>query len=568
VRRFIVAFDREQVLKATINRRTPNGPGRIGKDEDEQADRAYSWVAGEARAPSTVHRLPTTIYPPTTVYRLPTTLSITAHRSPLTDYRSPITAHRLPITAYRFRRCLCFSLGPTLRWASSYKEQSAVDLAWLSLAALIVVIVVSCTTTLNAGLLAIVLAWVLGVYIAPLTGKAIGLKAVMTGFPADLFLTLVGVTLLFTIAQTNGTLDRVARRAVASCRGNSGLIPIMFFLLTLCLAAIGPGNIAAAALVAPMAMAVAARAGISAFLMTLMVAHGAVAGALSPLAPTGIIARDRMRDIGLEGFEGQTFLYNLMANGVVAFIGYFACGGVRLLGKRYSETISSDNCNEQTNPPAHAAPTRDAQNDDTFRPQHSVTLVTVAVVVMVVLFSKIALGREVHVGMTALVAALILILLGHGDERAAMRTMPWSVILMVCGVTVLTSLLQQTGGIERMTELVAKVSDRHSVTGVIALIAGLVSVYSSTSGVVLPAFLPMTPGLVEQVGGNALAIASSINVGGHLVDVSPLSTIGALCVASASASEDRRKLFNKVLAWGLSMSLVGAALCYSFLGSS
>ena len=40
-----------------------------------------------------------------------------------------------------------------------------------------------------------------------------------------------------------------------------------------------------------------------------------------------------------------------------------------------------------------------------------------------------------------------------------------------------------------------------------------------------------------------------MNVGGHLVDVSPLSTIGALCIAAAP-SEDSRKLFNKLLAWG------------------
>jgi hypothetical protein len=63
-----------------------------------------------------------------------------------------------------------------------------------------------------------------------------------------------------------------------------------------------------------------------------------------------------------------------------------------------------------------------------------------------------------------------------------------------------------------------------------------------------------------------LAIASSINVGGHLVDVSPLSTIGALCVAAAPVTEDPRRLFNQVLAWGLSMAVVGAVVCWVFFG--
>jgi di/tricarboxylate transporter len=177
------------------------------------------------------------------------------------------------------------------------------------------------------------------------------------------------------------------------------------------------------------------------------------------------------------------------------------------------------------------------------------------------------IGLGVDVGMGAFAAAGLLVLLRVADEQEAIRTMPWSVILMVCGVTVLTSLLETTGGLDLFATIIAQFSTQRSVTGVIALVTGLISVYSSTSGVVLPAFLPSVPGLVEKLGGgDPWAIASSVNIGGHLVDVSPLSTIGALCIASAAASEDRRRLFNRVLAWGLSMSVVGAVWCYVRFG--
>jgi len=64
-------------------------------------------------------------------------------------------------------------------------------------------------------------------------------------------------------------------------------------------------------------------------------------------------------------------------------------------------------------------------------------------------------------------------------------------------------------------------------------------------------------------GATAAGIAMSMNIGGHLVDVSPLSTIGALCIAGAGASEgETRRLFNQLLAWGLSMAVAGALLCY------
>src|SRR3954447_15294040 len=82
-----------------------------------------------------------------------------------------------------------------------------------------------------------------------------------------------------------------------------------------------------------------------------------------------------------------------------------------------------------------------------------------------------------------------------------------------------------------------------------ALITGLISAYSSPSGVVLPAFLPTVPGLVQQLGGgDPFGIASSVNVGASLVDVSPLSTIGALCIASVpNADEAGRLLIIRLL---------------------
>jgi di/tricarboxylate transporter len=425
-------------------------------------------------------------------------------------------------------------------------------LAWISLAALIVVIVASCTTTINPGVLSIVFAWAIGVYFGAMLGKPIGLKTVMAGFPTELFLTLVGITALFAQAQTNGTMERLARVGVRCCQGNAGLMPIMFFGLALGIASIGAGNIASAALVGPLAMAVAGRAGIPAFVMAIMVSHGAVAGALSPFAPTGIIAANLMDRMGLPGHEWSIYLYNLLANLLVASIGYFAFGGWQLLNRKG---------------PAHEdslAVEKNAPDDLPVPPirwRHEITLAVIAALVVGVV------GFGIHVGMGAFAAAALLSLLRVADEKETVRAMPWGVILMVCGVTVLTSLLETTGGIDLFSSILARFSSQRSITGLIAFVTGLVSVYSSTSGVVLPTFLPSVPGLIQKLGGgDPLAIASSILIGGHLVDVSPLSTIGALCIAGAGASEDRRRLFNRLLAWGLSMAVVGALFCFVVFG--
>ena len=414
------------------------------------------------------------------------------------------------------------------------------DVATISLFDLLVTIVVSCTMRLHVGFLAIALAWLVGLY------AGIGANQVMAGFPTRLFLTLAGVTLLFSQAQANGTLDRIARRAVLYCRGNVGIIPMMFFVLAFVLASVGPGNIASTAIIAPMAMAVAGQVGIPAFLVAIMVGNGANAGSLSPIAPTGVIVNSIMADVGLIGFEWHNYFNNMAAHTVVAFGAYFLLGGVKLMGRHHTGEIKV---------PGSAGTEETA--DWSFDRSHYVTMsVIVALIVGVIFFG-------VNIGMGAFAGAVLLSLLKVGDELKAVKLMPWRVIMMVCGVTVLISLLNETGGLDLFTRLLAGISTPDSVTAVVAFSTGFISIYSSTSGVVLPAMLPTVPGLAEQLGGvEPIAIASAMNVGGHLVDVSALSTLGALCMAAAPKTEDARVLFNKLMAWGFSMTIVGAAVCY------
>jgi Na+/H+ antiporter NhaD/arsenite permease-like protein len=422
-------------------------------------------------------------------------------------------------------------------------------LAILSVCALALAVIVSCISRLNVGVLAVALAWIVGVYIGGLP-----VATIMNGFPSQLFLTLTGVTLLFALAETNGTLERIAHHAVRLCRGNQGTIPIMFFLLGAALASMGPGNIATAGLLAPLAMATAARSGIPLFLMAIMVGNGANSGSLSPFAPTGIIVNGIMKQNGLAGFEWQTYLYNLLAHTLVAFAGYALFGGLKLFRTHRAPVAAVAAVSAAAGPGGDEPP----RSDEAYRftRRHWLTVATIAALVLSVVLAK------ANVGMAAFAGAVVLVLTRSADDGEAIKRMPWRVIVMVCGVTVLIALVERTQGIGLLVSAVTKIASASTVTAVIAFFTGLVSVYSSTSGVVLPAFLPMVPGLVAALpGASPIAIATAMNVGGHLVDVSPLSTIGALCLAGVTTDESRG-LFNKLLAWGLSMAVVGAVLCW------
>ena len=409
------------------------------------------------------------------------------------------------------------------------------SLAWISLIALAVAVTLSMLTQVNVGVVSLALAWIVGVYLGGMP-----LNTVIGTFPVQLFLTLAGVTLLFGMASANGTLGRLAARAVHLCRGNAGLIPVMFFAVAVLLSSIGPGNISTTAILAPMAMAVGAQAAVPPFLMALMVGNGAQAGALSPFAPTGVIVNGIMERIGLHGVELATYTNNLMAHTAVTLVAYLVFGGAALFRKGSKDIAETQ-----------------AVRLEPFSPVNYLTLgILIALVAGVI-------GWDLQVGMAALTGAAVLSLAGAADEKDAIRKMPWGVVLMVCGVTVLIGVLEKTQGMALFSDLLARISSPSTVTGIVALVTGVVSVYSSTSGVVLPAFLPTIPGLVERLGGgDPLGIASAMMVGGHLVDLSPLSTIGALCIAALPAGADPRKLFNQLLAWGLSMTVIGALICW------
>jgi di/tricarboxylate transporter len=412
------------------------------------------------------------------------------------------------------------------------------DPAVSAIAALVLVVVVSCTTRLNPGLLALVLAWLIGVCPPALCVRPVGLNVVIGGFPTGLFLTLTGVTLLFALVRENGTLDRVARRAVLACAGRPALVPVLFFALAAAVGTAGAGNIAAAALVAPAAMGVTRRLGIPAFPMALMVAHGAIAGGMSPFGPGGVVVAAACHDrLGLPGAEWAIYAHNFLANAAAGFAGFALFGGLR----------------RHTPLPADAEGPAEAGPEAALSGRHRATLFILGLVAAAVV------GFGADVGMTALAGSVALIGSRLADESRAIQSVPWGVILMVCGVSTLTAVLEQTGGTGRVAGLLARVATPATAPALVALVCGVVSVYSSTTGVVLPAFLPLVPGLVGHLGGDPLLLASAVVVGGNVADASPLSTIGALCLASAGVGEDRRLLFNRLLAWGLTMPLAAAA---------
>ena len=438
--------------------------------------------------------------------------------------------------------------------------------ALVSILALVILVGISCVNEdLNVGFLGIAFGIIVG-------GVFAGTPAskVMNAFPLSLFMILVGVTFLFGMAQTNGTMEKLTAYSIRACKGNTALVPIIIYILATFITTIGPGNIAGCALMAPVAMAIASKVKMPAFLMTLLVVGACNGAAFSPFAPTGIISNGIIAkcapELGIPADYLNTLAWKIhfnstIAQGFVNIGGFFVMGGLKWIREQKGAALDIDEL---------------APKPEPFNAAQKTTLLLVAILIILVVvpglpgvkgtLPKTITNMLSNVGSISFVLSIVLMLTGYGDSKAAVKVMPWSVIMMVCGVSVLIDVMDKAGGLNFLVEVMASVAGPTTICFWTAFVPAVISAYSSSSGVVMPMFLPMTPGLVELTGGDPIAIVSAIDVGSHLVDTSPLSTLGALCIASAGEEEDKGVLFRKLLIWGLSMSIVSGIVCYVFFG--
>ena len=96
----------------------------------------------------------------------------------------------------------------------------------ISLLVLCATLVIAFVFKLNSGLVAIAASLIL----ALATGTPE--KFLISSFNNSLFLMLLGVMYLFSIAQENKTLELLAKKTFALCKGNRKILPVVIFLIS------------------------------------------------------------------------------------------------------------------------------------------------------------------------------------------------------------------------------------------------------------------------------------------------------------------------------------------------
>ncbi|MFF0990659.1 SLC13 family permease [Kocuria nitroreducens] len=425
-------------------------------------------------------------------------------------------------------------------------------------------------TRINAGLVATVAAFGFGALVVGMP-----VSEVIAQFPSGLFFILVGATLLFGIVRVTGTIDLMAYWAERLAGRRRLLVPVLMFLLTAILASAGAFTPAAIAIVAPVALALGTRFGISTLAMGLVIVQGANAGAFSPVNPFGVLANVMLDDAGAGPEDTlKLYLYCFIFNAILAVIAYATVQAIMRRRKTTSTPPDGEEHHESERVAEKAmsaaqeettaagdqtgvllAPTRSGTATGTLAWEHpvKVDVTPMRVLTLAGLAALLVLTTAfgLDVGVASLAIAVALICVKPAVQKPAVEGMPWSAIILVTGIVTYVGMLEAMGALDELQAGIASLGNSSVAALVTSYVIGIVSAFASTTGT-LSVISPIVTPIAADPLLTPIGVVTAIAISSSVVDVSPMSTSGALLMASAQP-KDERLFFRALLLWAIAM---------------
>jgi di/tricarboxylate transporter len=446
---------------------------------------------------------------------------------------------------------------------SGFKETGLSE-QLISILALLAIFLIGTLRGVNLGALALVASFLVG-------SAVLGMETpeILAGFPAELFVILVGVTYLFAIARNNGTVEWLVQAAVRLVGGRVAAIPWVMFTISCVLVSLGAVSPAAVAIIAPIGMTFAVRYGINPLLMGLMVVHGSAAGNFSPLGVLGVVTNGVVDTSGIAGDPLVLFLSNLIFNVLLGAGIYFGFGGRHLITAGRKTPNDPAGGGHTDVKPRHmpsgpatavvvaAEPTQGEVNVLALNRDRVITLGSMAALVV----GALVFGLDV--GLMSLTASVVLTLLAPGTAKEAVGQINWSVVLLVCGIVTYVALMQEIGTVDYLGNAITKVDAPLLAALLICYIGAIVSAFASTTGI-LGALIPLAIPLLATGQVSAIGLVAALSISSSVVDSSPFSTNGAMVVANAP-KEKQTVVYRQLMKWGFALVLAAPVLSWAAL---
>lgn len=402
-------------------------------------------------------------------------------------------------------------------------------------------------TKINIGFFTIAFAYLLGCF-----GMGLKPSEVIELWPVKIFFIILSVTLFYNFALANGTLEKLASHLLYKCRKFPQFLPLAIFFAATIIAGLGAGFYTVLAFMAPITLLLCKKTNMNMVIGGMAANYGALAGANFMTSQSGIIFRSLMENTGISSqtafsYSGGIFVLTLLIP--------IAVLGIYTLWNRKSNSIVIED-----------------QKPEPFDKKQKQSIFLIILMMSIVLVFPILhlvfpdaktisfLNSKIDIAFLAITFSLISLLMKLADEKKVIALVPWGTLIMICGVGMLIALGVKLGIITTLSEWLANNVPVWIIPVLLCLISAIMSVFSSTLGVVAPTLFPIVPALAVTSGLNPLVLFICIVVGAQSTAISPFSSGGSLIMASAPADMDKTKFFNQLLFKAIPVGVIAALI--------
>ncbi|MFC7686267.1 SLC13 family permease [Ureibacillus sp. GCM10028918] len=417
----------------------------------------------------------------------------------------------------------------------------------LIILAIIVSIYLGEKLDINTGLVALAFAYIIGCFVLGMS-----ISDLLATFPTKLFLVIFTLALFFNFAVVNGTLEKIAHLLLYRFQKHTKWLPLILYFITALISGMGAGFFTSVAVMGAIAMALCKTSGINKLHASFAVSLGSLSGANFMYSAHGVLFNSLFSETALAEMA------NVLTRDifVVSFIYPIFIMLILMFFDRKNSQIAELNI----------------EKPEGFTTKQKVNISLIILLMVIVLgvpmlatFMKENeliqfINARTDITLLAVVFAILAYILKlAGDKpKEVMAKVPWNTLWLVSGVGMLIDVAVEAGTIDLLASLINNMPS-FIVPIAVAIIAGIMSIFSSTLGVVAPLMFPMIAGIVAPTGYSASLIAVAIIIGAQSTALAPFSTGGSLILGNSGLSEgDSKKFYNDLLYKATPLGLVFA----------
>lgn len=413
------------------------------------------------------------------------------------------------------------------------------------IAAIVLSVVIGTKTKSNIGIVALVAAFLIGTIVM---GKKI--TEVIAYFPYKLLFTMMIVTFFYGYAAENGAIQGIANRMIYSTRKRAWALPIALYIATFIVSTMGAGAAATPVFMSPIAFGLAAEMGFNPILAVVAVYLGSMGGGLQAWTGSGVMFKGIAANT-LSEAEASSVSWGYGITLIVACTVFFLI--LYFLFKGYKVTA--------TDVKAPAPFTKDQKT--------TITIILIMMVLIIVpVFCNMFLPNSVtkwfaskfDIQVLSAIGIVICSALNLAKTADVVKNkIPWTTIIMICGMSTMISLAVDMGIVEVIGSWLGNSIPKTLVLPLIVLLSGLLSFVTTGPAVIFPLFIPMFPALSQATGISAVAMTIALFAGTGATGLSPFSQGGSMALIGCKDDDMREKLLPKqfICAFGfLAMYLI------------